>query len=232
MFKGMLTRVYDELRRITPPNARRWFKSQFWFTPVTKRLFGTGVYSNSYYRDVERLELTSVPTIAAWIAGHLRPRRVIDVGCGPGHMMVALKSQGIDVFGVDLSDAALRLSTRKGLNVARFDLCKPGDLPGAPYDLAVCCEVAEHLEERFAVGLLAKLVNAAPVVFMTAAEPGAGGIHHHNEQPNDYWVELMENAGMHSDWDATASARECFSAANVISYLAKPMIFRRQFNSE
>mgnify|MGYP000281858101 CR=1 FL=1 len=33
--------------------------------------------------------------------------RVLDVGCGPGHLMHALARRGVKTFGVDISAAAL-----------------------------------------------------------------------------------------------------------------------------
>ncbi|HEY8521051.1 MAG TPA: methyltransferase [Gammaproteobacteria bacterium] len=223
----MLDRLYDSLRDLTPPNARRWLRKQPWFIPVTKAAFGTAVYSKSYYRDIERLESDSVRVVAEWIVDYLRPTRVIDVGCGPGHLMQALEALGTTTVGVDIADAALALCAQKRLDVVRFDLTGPGSLPGVPYDLAVSCEVAEHLEERFAAGFVEKLAEAAPVVYLTAAEPGSGGLHHYNEQPNDYWIELMRARGMALDEEATRSARERFASRAVIGYLARPMIFRR-----
>lgn len=223
----MLEKLYDSLRDRTPPKARRWIKNQAWFVPITKAAIGTGVYSKSYYRDVERVEAGSVQTIARWIAENLKPSRVIDVGCGPGHLMQALEALGIAPVGVDVSKAALLCCEEKNLSVTRFDLTLPRSLPGIPYDLAVSCEVAEHLEERFAAGFVERLAEAAAVVFLTAAEPGAGGLHHHNEQPNSYWIDLMRRRGMEFDEEATRSAREWLAPRGVISYLARPMIFRR-----
>lgn len=223
----MLENLYDSLRDRTPPKLRRWIKNQPWFVPVTKAAIGTGVYSKSYYRDVERMEAASVRTMAHWIAENLKPSRVIDVGCGPGHFMQALEAVGIACVGVDVAKTALLCCEEKNLSVTRFDLTLPGSLPGIPYDLAVSCEVAEHLEERFAARFVDKLAEAAPVVFLTAAVPGDGGLHHHNEQPNSYWIDLMRRRGMELDAESTRSAREWFAPRGVIRYLARPMIFRR-----
>ena len=226
MIKSLL---YDRLRVLSPYWLRRWFKNRSWFTPVSRRLFGTDVYSRSYFRDVERLENASVEHIADWIVLALGPARAIDVGCGPGHLMAALKRRGVDPFGVDVSAAAIEATRAKGLSVERFDLTqRQAPLPGAPFDLAISCEVAEHLEERHAEAFVDKLVAAAPRVFLTAAEPDAGagpGLHHVNEQPHAYWTAKMASRGYRLDDAATSDARRHLDRPDVINYLRRPMIF-------
>lgn len=224
------TFVYDVARRSVDYRMRQWFKSQVWFTPVLSLVFGNTAYSKSYYEQVEDVESESVESIAEWICHNLGPRRAIDVGCGPGHLMAALCRRGVQVYGVDISRAAERIVASKGLPFQQFDLTGPDSLPGRPWDLVVCCEVAEHLKEKYAALLVKKLTEAGEVVFMTAAEPspdGATGLYHYNEQPNEYWIKLMERAGWHLDEQATSNARECFAEKHVISYLAKAMVFRQ-----
>lgn len=228
----MLNNLYNSMREKTPRKWRKRLKEQSWFNPLTKFIFGTGVYSQNYYEDVERIEAKSVPVIAAWIKEQLSPNSLIDIGCGPGHMMASLQKVGIKVFGLDISDAALDRTKAKGLVCERHDLTDPNQsLSNEKFDLAVSCEVAEHLEKQFAPIFVQKLANAAPVVFLTAAEPQpTPGLHHFNEQPNQYWIDLMKEAGQEFDVRLTNDARKTFQEAGVISYLAKPMIFRRKLD--
>ncbi|MFO0852022.1 MAG: class I SAM-dependent methyltransferase [Gemmataceae bacterium] len=223
--------LWDWMRSGAPYPVRRWLKQRGWFNTVAHALFGTTVYSRSYYDAIERIEGPSVDVIGEWIVGHLRPRRAVDVGCGPGHQMAALASRGVQVYGVDISDAALQKVKEKGLPADRFDLTGPDPLPGGPYDVAVCCEVAEHLPAAHAPVLVRRLASAAPLVFLTAAEhdPEVGpGLMHLNEQPNGYWIDLMlAETGATLDEPLTTAARRAFADAGVIKYLAKPMIFRR-----
>ncbi len=224
----MVGAFYDRLRSLSPYRVRRWVKLQPWFRPLSRLLLGSRVYSEGYFRELEALEAASIPAICDWIVSVLHPQSAIDVGCGPGHLMAGLRARGVDVHGVDISEASLKLAREKGLQCSRHDLTKGAPLPGGPYDLVVSCEVAEHLEERFAKRFLEQLTLAAPMVFLTAAEPqGAVGLHHYNEQPNSYWIALMDESGFCCDGEATAAARAAFEASGVISYLAKPMIFRR-----
>jgi SAM-dependent methyltransferase len=222
--------VFDVMRRATSPRVRGWIKKNPLFLPVSKRLFGTGVYGQSYFNDIERIEAASVPVIAEWIVRRLSPTSVIDIGCGPGHQMKALVERGVRVFGVDIADAALAMARAKGLSVERFDLTSGARLPGGPYDLVLSCEVAEHLEEKHAGAFVDHCVSAGSVVYLTAAEPsadGTTGLHHFNERPNAYWVGLFRERGWVLDEALTAEARAAFAGSGVISYLAKPMVLRR-----
>ncbi len=222
--------VYDVLRRLTPRRLRGWLKRRRWFMPLLAATVGEQAYSKSYYEDVERLERESVQWMAEWITRYLRPSSVIDVGCGPGHLMAALASRGVRVYGVDISSAALRAVRSKGLHAERFDLRDPHRrLPGGPYELAISCEVAEHLEEQYAGLFVRKLTEAAPVVYMTAYEPKPGvapGLYHVNEKPHTYWIQLMSDQGYVLDKEATENARAFLNREGVIDYLRRPLIFR------
>jgi SAM-dependent methyltransferase len=214
---------------LSSKRARRWIKRQRWFVPMSRVLFGNDVYSESYYAELERLENPSVQIIADWIVRQLAPRRAIDVGCGSGNLMAALQERRVTVFGVDVAEAALRRCAERGVSAQRFDLTGDAPLPGLPYDVAISCEVAEHLDEKHADRFLAHLAAAASVIYMTAAEPNpvkGVGLCHVNERPNAYWIEKMHLTGWRFDEAATTSAREHF-AGRVIGYLARPMVFRK-----
>ena len=74
------------------------------------------------------------------------------------------------------------------------DLGNPVVLDKA-YDLALCLEVAEHLPQERAPGLIADLVKAAPVILFSAAIPAQGGTNHVNEQWPSYWAKLFRMHG-------------------------------------
>ena len=232
---GLLEQVrgglWDFLRRLSPHGLRRWIKEKPWFVPITQLLFGNTVYSRSYYDDIERIEAASVDRIADWIHSRLGAKRALDVGCGPGHLMLALHRRGIEVVGVDLSFEALAKVREKGLRALALDLTDPtAALPDGPFDLAISCEVAEHLDRKFAPLFVQRLTAAAPRVFLTAAEPNSAlgvGLYHVNEQPNEYWIDLMHAQGYGLDEASTKSARAALDDPAVIEYLRRPMIFAR-----
>jgi 2-polyprenyl-3-methyl-5-hydroxy-6-metoxy-1,4-benzoquinol methylase len=73
------------------------------------------------------------------------PRRVLDVGCGPGFLMLFLAELGVDVEGVDFSPSSRELApsaVREQILIG--DVSEP-HVPERSVDLVVCREVLEHL---------------------------------------------------------------------------------------
>jgi SAM-dependent methyltransferase len=72
--------------------------------------------------------------------------RVLDVGCGDGHTLADLASQGVHGFGVDLSEAAVAGLRERGLDGTRADI-DGGKLPveSASFGVVLCLDVFEHL---------------------------------------------------------------------------------------
>ncbi len=222
--------IYDSLRVFTPLKVRIWLRRQSLVKSLLRLLFSSNVYCRSYYDDVERLEGDSVRVIAEWICKYIKPKSAIDVGCGSGQLMEELSKKGVYVFGVDISSEAIRRVKARDLDGCAFDLTDPlATLPGQPYDIAISCEVAEHLKEKYAQVFMEKLTSAAPIVFLTAAAPGIekGAALHVNENPNSYWISLMSKIGFELHVSATNDARNVFKREGVISYLSVPMIFRK-----
>ena len=74
-----------------------------------------------------------------------QPRRVLDVGCGPGFLMALLDELGVHVEGVDFSAASRTLApktVRDRISIGPVTKLEASD---ASYDLVICREVMEHL---------------------------------------------------------------------------------------
>ena len=75
-----------------------------------------------------------------------QPKKVLDLGCGPGALMHLLWEIGVDVEGIDFAESSVRLATpevrdRIAVGQVTDATLKPADA----YDLVVCREVLEHL---------------------------------------------------------------------------------------
>ena len=138
---------------------------------------------------------TSAETIVPLVIERVRPRSVVDLGCGTGVWLEAFARHGIeDYVGVDgdwVPRDELRIPAERFVP-ARLD--RPLDL-GRRFDLAVTLEVAEHLPEHRADVFVRNVVQHAPCVLFSAAIPHQGGTDHVNEQWPDYWAERFAAHG-------------------------------------
>ena len=134
------------------------------------------IYNSEYYeRSIEGPAVGSAKGIASSIFNDLKAIRVIDVGCGTGALLEALRDRGCEVFGLEYSEAALKYCRSRRLSVAKFDLEKDVFNVNRTFDVAVSMEVAEHLPEMVADRYVDLLTRLSQVVVLTAAPPGQGG---------------------------------------------------------
>jgi SAM-dependent methyltransferase len=175
------------------------------------------VYDADYYdRMVEAPARRSAPIMAGTIVRDLRPKRVIDVGCGTGALLDALRDLGCEVAGLEHSDAALEYCRSRALAVRQFDLEQDSISEGddKKWDVVISMEVAEHLPQSVDERYVELLASLGPVIVFTAATPGQGGHDHINEQPHEYWLEkfgrrgLVRNAELSERWRREWQAAE------------------------
>jgi SAM-dependent methyltransferase len=149
----------------------------------------TRPYDAGFFEDVRGTARSSARQVIPILLDLLRPRSVVDVGCGLGTWLAEFASRGVtDVTGVDgeyVDRSQLDIPSEKFL---AHDLTTPLVL-GRHYDLVMSLEVAEHLPAASADTFVASLAGLGPVVLFSAAIPHQGGVHHVNEQWPAYWVE-------------------------------------------
>lgn len=121
-----------------------------------------------------------------------KPKSIVDVGCGLGNWIEVAKKMGVEeITGVDGSYVDRNLLKINENEFVERDLTKPFEL-NKKFDLAICLEVAEHLPDSSADGLIKSIVNHTDVIMFSAAIPGQGGQNHINEQWAEYWQAIFE----------------------------------------
>lgn len=109
------------------------------------------------------------------VAGGLRGKRVVDVGCGAGLLSEAMAARGAKVLGIDLAPEVLE-AARRHLQGSKLDVEYRSvaaealaDEQPASCDLVTCLEMLEHVPDPASVvAACAKLARpGASVVFST-----------------------------------------------------------------
>jgi SAM-dependent methyltransferase len=153
-------------------------------------------YDGQFYESQVSSSLTSARAVMPTVLDLIRPRSIVDFGCGRGTWLKACWEAGVEtVLGLDgdYVDRETLLIEREDFQAVDLEL--PIHLDRR-FDLAMCLEVGEHLPSRSARALVDSLAAAAPVVLFSAALPGQGGTHHVNEQWPLYWERLFAAKGM------------------------------------
>lgn len=186
-----------------------------------------GIYSEDYYAStVEDAAGRSVGAMADSIVSDLNPKTAIDVGCGTGALLEALRSRGVTVCGLEYSKAGLRRCAVRNLDVSRFDIENDSYLRNGTFDVAISMEVAEHLPGRVAERYIDLLTRLSRDVVFTAAPVGQGGEDHVNEQPPEYWIEKYAKRGFRLNNEASTRWAANWKANGVESwYYSNLMVF-------
>jgi SAM-dependent methyltransferase len=125
------------------------------------------------YQDGEYLDRTSDwhEEDAAWKATQvhellrgagLEPRRIADVGCGTGGVLVQLQAMlppGTDFTGFEIAAPAFEIARRRGNAHLQFVQGSPIDAPGERFDIALALDVFEHVPDY--LGFLRSLRQVA-----------------------------------------------------------------------
>lgn len=143
-----------------------------------------------YHLDDERLMETK--SITELIYDEFKPKSVVDFGCGSGSYLYFFSKLGVNKLkGFEGSQNAIELALIDKKYIDRCDITKKIELDET-YDICVCFEVAEHLDEDCVDMFLDNLCSSSATILFTAAPPGQGGRHHVNLKPRQYWIQKFE----------------------------------------
>jgi SAM-dependent methyltransferase len=127
----------------------------------------------------------------------LKPKSVVDVGCGLAQWLKVFKDNGIEeVLGIDGAHVPL---DKLNIDTSEFRPCDLRQLSASnidrKFDLLLCLEVAEHLEAEHAQQFISSLVSLSDTIIFAAAVPNQTGENHFNEQYADYWANIFAQHG-------------------------------------
>jgi len=154
------------------------------------------------YNAVDNEERPMAKSIAKWVKDNIKPKKVLDIGCGPGTYVEELIAEGVDAFGIDIDD---RVEGKDYLaKESIFDTKRTADT-------VMTFEVLEHIDPKFADQEVDALYNALEdggTLIFTAAQPGQGGVGHINCRKKEYWGKKLVAKGLVFDEQLTADLIE------------------------
>ena len=126
--------------------------------------------------------------LALFMRDIIRPKMVLDIGCGPGHFVESMIDIGIHCVGIDIDE---RVNGKPYL--FHQDILSTKFVA----DVAICLEVVEHIHEDHADKIVDKISTMfTDTLIFTAAQPGQGGVGHINCQYPRYWSDKFQNVGL------------------------------------
>jgi SAM-dependent methyltransferase len=170
-----------------------YFKTDYWKEDLPGK---SGNRSLSYDDPFHALRFS---LLYGLVVEPMRPRRMVDVGCGPGALLERALAGGIDAWGVEASPDA------KELYLARTherwpDRFVVGSMTGLPFssgefDLVVCFDALEHLvvfDVFTAVTELCRVANRQIICSINVDNPY---YFHPTILSRETWIAIFESTG-------------------------------------
>lgn len=176
-----------------------------------------GVDTNFDYQNIDDEEKPFAQGLARWVKEYYNPKRIVDIGCGPGTYVYSFQEVDIDSHGYDINPVVLDKPSLT--QISMFDLNDPSEF-------IICLEVAEHIETSLnddIVDSLYKNLKPGGTLIFSAAHPGQGGVGHINCQTKEYWLEKFELRGLKRNLDAERNW-EIYTEINQNQYMGWFMI--------
>lgn len=150
-------------------------------------------YSSNFYENRHLNTVYSANLILSILLERIPSvRSAVDIGCGVGTWLAALKEKGIqNIHGMDGKWVDKNYLVIPQDCFTQVDIMTMGLNKSSRYDLAISLEVAEHLPIDFAKDFVLLLTELSDNVLFSAAIPFQGGQNHINEQWQHYWVNLF-----------------------------------------
>jgi len=157
-------------------------------------------FTPEIYEQIREGAQRSASIVVPFVQSFVDAKSVVDVGGGEGWWAEEFARDGARALVLDETGPVPPLPptiSERGVERAYFDAVRHAHWPlEEKFDLAVCLEVAEHVDAETGDYLVEFLTAAAPVILFSAAIPGQGGHGHVNEQWPQYWAERFYEDGL------------------------------------
>ena len=129
-------------------------------------------YDSRRYAAVNRWDSSHLDKIDR-LLGSLDGERVLEVGCGAGHLTRRLAERGVDVTGIDANPNASEIAGTDRVQTMRAEAL---DFPDDSFDVVVSVHAIEHIPElEAALEEMGRVLRpGGRVLFIYPAEPIMG----------------------------------------------------------
>lgn len=122
-----------------------------------------------------------------------QPETLADVGCGIGDFVKWFQDNGVEAIGIEGTKNPMPyLAVEPEFFYVRDLRENFNGYFQKKFDLALCIEVAEHIEKEYSQVLVQNICSLSDQVLFTAASPGQDGHGHINCQPQIFWEDLFD----------------------------------------
>jgi 2-polyprenyl-3-methyl-5-hydroxy-6-metoxy-1,4-benzoquinol methylase len=133
-------------------------------TEELEKHYSTYSYNNTYQLSLPTIE--SYNKLLNYFEKFRVNNNILDVGCGRGLILEIAKKRGWNVYGLETSDAAIKICEEKGIKMFKGDLnsCL---LNKISFDVIISSEVIEHVQNLFLIKHIYYLLRHGGLFYLT-----------------------------------------------------------------
>lgn len=194
------------------------------------------VYGVRFFRGRHRLSWRA-PYVCGGIIESLNLEKgssVIDVGCAVGDLVSEFISLGYKAEGIEGSKHTQAYYMAPAETLTIHDMREYIDVMDlkVPYDVALCLEVAEHIDEERADVFVFNLCVLSDLIILSAAPPGQDGLGHVNCQMPEYWHDKFRVNGFSFNLHLTNEIKQKWTRwrkkPGIKAYFNNLMVFKKK----
>jgi SAM-dependent methyltransferase len=135
-------------------------------------------------------EMSRWNRIAEDICLLVSPRRVLEIGCGRGSLVRALRDKGVDAYGIDISEWAVRNVIDPSLSPFIRHLAAQDLETAEKFDLIIALDVIEHIPYDFYSDTFTKFSSIADKIALSVPTSEAPPFRADSSRVLEHYVRL------------------------------------------